>query len=262
MYQPSTPYHLDLQKKEELAKQKLVGASGSPAIASSAGAVGGSPGGLGSPTPYKCHICGFAATRLNVIIACQKKCSEAMKNKQQQPKGKSTPRSSLGSPLASPSRKQVVSKAKGGSSPAASRPAKKAATESTPKKTASPKKSTGATAAAAPPAAASKRKSSLNGNDKNATVASADTAAKAKGASGPTPQSPAPVAKKQRMTKKQKIEQEKKKEARKNILDEWGDEEEDESDEKKRINETLGRSSDGGEGSDDGDSVHGEGVFG
>ena len=50
-------------------------------------------------------------------------------------------------------------------------------------------------------------------------------------------------------------------ETRKNILDEWGDEEEDESDEKKRINETLGRSS-GGEGSDDedGDSVHGEGT--
>ena len=61
-------------------------------------------------------------------------------------------------------------------------------------------------------AAASKRKSSLNGNDKNAaTVVSADSA-KAKGASGPTgAQSPAPVAKKQRMTKKQKIEQEKKK---------------------------------------------------
>ena len=51
-------------------------------------------------------------------------------------------------------------------------------------------------------------------------------------------------------------------ETRKNILDEWGDEEEDESDEKKRINETLGRSS-GGEGSDDedGDSVHGEGTW-
>ena len=59
-------------------------------------------------------------------------------------------------------------------------------------------------------AAASKRKSSLNGNDKNATLVSADSA-KAKGASGPTAQSPAPVAKKQRMTKKQKIEQEKKK---------------------------------------------------
>ena len=86
-------------------------------------------------------------------------CSEAMKNKQQQPKGKSTPRSSLGSPLASPSRKQVVSKAKGGSSPA-SRPAKKAATESTPKKTASPKKSTattGATAAAASPGLVTRR---------------------------------------------------------------------------------------------------------
>ena len=81
MYQPSTPYHLDLQKKEELAKQK----TGSPATASSAGAVGGSPaGGSGSPTPYKCHICGFAATRLNVIIACQKKCRQVQKDLIQQ----------------------------------------------------------------------------------------------------------------------------------------------------------------------------------
>ena len=81
MYQPSTPYHLDLQKKEELAKQK----TGSPATAISAGAVGGSPGGgLGSPTPYKCHICGFAATRLNVIIACQKKCRQVQKDLIQQ----------------------------------------------------------------------------------------------------------------------------------------------------------------------------------
>ena len=85
MYQPSTPYHLDLQKKEELAKQKSVGVTGSPATAISAGAVGGSPGGgLGSPTPYKCHICGFAATRLNVIIACQKKCRQVQKDLIQQ----------------------------------------------------------------------------------------------------------------------------------------------------------------------------------
>ena len=84
MYQPSTPYHLDLQKREELAKQKSVGGTGSPATASSAGAVGGSPGGLGSPTPYKCHICGFAATRLNVIIACQKKCRQVQKDLIQQ----------------------------------------------------------------------------------------------------------------------------------------------------------------------------------
>ena len=46
-------------------------------------------------------------------------------------------------------------------------------------------------------------------------------------------------------------------EERKNILDEWGDDEEDESEEKKKINETLGRSSE--DGSDDEGSVHGEG---
>ena len=48
-------------------------------------------------------------------------------------------------------------------------------------------------------------------------------------------------------------------EERKNILDEWGDDEEDESEEKKKINETLGRSSE--DGSDDEGSVHGEGTI-
>ena len=63
MVQPSTPMEIDLIKKQdekESVKNK-----------SSAAATPGSPGGAsmgGGGSQYNCSICGFSATRLNVII--------------------------------------------------------------------------------------------------------------------------------------------------------------------------------------------------
>jgi len=254
MHQPSTPYHLDLQKKEE-AKQK--GVANSPAGGGGTGSGAGQGGG-----GYTCQFCGFTATRLNVILMCQKSCAA---------KGKLTGSSGQakagGSSLVSPARKatSLVSPArgKGTASPVSRRKTEPAASESkaakpkaTPKKAAAPK-----AAAAATPAVADKPSSAVTATKrKQTTPGKADTdKTEPESAKKPAEKVAPPKSKKQRMTKKQKIEQEKKKEERKNILDEWGDDEEDESAEKKKINETLGRSSD--DGSDD-ESVKGEGVYG
>ena len=52
MQQPSTPYHLDLQKKEETKTNNSTGASNTPG--------------------FKCQFCDFACSRMNVLILHQK----------------------------------------------------------------------------------------------------------------------------------------------------------------------------------------------
>jgi len=261
MHQPSTPYHLDLQKKEE-AKQK--GVSNSPA---GAGGSAGTPGQGGGA--YTCHYCGFTATRLNVIMMCQKTC--AAKSKLSGSAGKS---SSLVSParnvssLVSPARSKAASPVSRRKTETGLAAAAKAAADAK-SKHATPKAPTKTTTKATPKKIAATPKPATPITTQENTPVSPDKVepAAAKTESGQSAKKPAekmvpPKTKKQRMTKKQKIEQEKKKEERKNILDEWGDEEEDESAEKKKINETLGRSSDDAGGDSDDESVKGEGVFG
>ncbi len=72
MLQPSTPYHLDLLKSQEAKDNSpssstagLVGSSSTPrgAAGSPAAAAAAS-----SSAKFNCHICGFAANRLNVFM--------------------------------------------------------------------------------------------------------------------------------------------------------------------------------------------------
>lgn len=98
MQQPSTPYHLDLQKKEE----------------SKAASQGN----------YTCQKCPFSASRLNVIILHNKTCSASAKSPSAKGASPSTPASARG-------RKRGSSSA--ASSPARSKPSTPVEKKSTPK---------------------------------------------------------------------------------------------------------------------------------
>lgn len=204
MQQPSTPYHLDLQMKQEKTAAAAPGA-------------------------YTCHICGFTASRLNVIVLHNKSHSEPAKGSSTQPRGiiktPSTPAPST--PAASTTR--------GRGRPPASKKAASAATPSSASKNKTPKETASS--------AAVKRETPSRRGKKKEEV-SIPPPAKSKATKAAAVAASPAKERKPRMTKKKKDqlaqEQEKKREERKQILGEWDEEEEGEAEEKKKIKETLG----------------------
>lgn len=187
MQQPSTPYHLDLQKKEESKSN--------------------------SANNYTCHICGFSASRLNVIILHNKSHSEpsanngASKTAGAKAKAKAAASSSISTP-------------RGGRKKAESTPVKSRA-----KKTETPKKAVGKVQTP-------KAEKATNGRGSRKAVDKAE-------------ETPKSTEKKPRMTKKKKEEMAKKEQEKKlqkkKILGDW-DEEEDgeaEKEEKKKIKANI-----------------------
>ena len=100
--QPSAPYHLDLVKSQIDRSESAIGSSiPKESSGSSTPSAGGASGG-GGAGKFTCHICGFAANRLNVIVLHNKSHSEPAKGAASSPRGtpaKKTPAKS--SPAAS-----------------------------------------------------------------------------------------------------------------------------------------------------------------
>lgn len=257
--QPSAPYHIDLQMKQE----KLTASA---------------------PNTYTCPICGFVATRINVIVLHSKSHSEPAKN------------SSVG--LTRPVTMTTHSKPATPSTPAATPKGRKKTTATpapVPKKSEStPAKRGSGSNVATPKAPTEEEKSTPRSRGKKAPPAadpaptSEVTPKRGRGrppagaskttvapAASPPPsptvspsksplKSPQPDSKtkRTRLTKKKKElimqEKEKKEEERQKILGEWSEEEEGEAEERRRINETLGKSSDNSDDDSDREAFLGD----
>jgi len=239
MVQPSTPMEIDLIKKQDENESKS-----SATTSASPGA--GAPGTGGGQ--YNCSICGFSASRINVIILHNKthtageKAGGAQSRSASTP-AKSTPKGSRGSAAKaakSPARTPSTAASGGrGRQTAASRTVatKSKTPTSTTAATASPRgrgRKTDAPAAAATTAEKLPAPgSAAKGGRGRKPAPAAAPAAKSGETSAPTPE------KKVRMTKKRKDEmvreEERKKEERKKLLGDWDEEnDEDEDDEEKK----------------------------
>lgn len=210
MQQPSTPYHLDLQKKEEDKTNNPQASDG-----------------------LKCNFCSFTTTRMNVLIMHTKSHSEPAKSALPASAARSSPTASK-SPATPSSRGRGRGRGRGSSTATPSRatPTTKVSSTDT------PKSARGRGAGTTPKSARGRGAGRGRPPKEKPSVEASTTVTPVK--------EKKPRVSKKKKEQLEKEEKEKKIEERKKILGEWDEEEDNEAEveEKKKVKETLGEDSD------------------